>query len=844
MSSLPKFDNRARNALAVAQQIAIQLGHNYIGSEHLLYGILSQPQDGLPIQMAFIDNISNQDLLEIIRRQGLENYHKYKLSKNDEGSFLPEITEELQVCLDTSIQVAENNNYSYIGVEHLIYGILETVDSHGKKLMNLNDESQKKLQDVLDSIFDSYNKGIKSEEMRNGKKTKAGKGKDSALNFFSTNLNQKVKAEPDFFIVEREAEIDRMIQILSRKNKNNPIIIGEAGIGKTALVEGLAKKINSGEVPEWLEDKKILSLDVGNLIAGSVFRGEFEQRLKSILEETAKRGDVILFIDEIHTAVGAGGSGSHSGPDMTSIMKPALARGEISVIGATTEDEYNSTIRKDKAFDRRFQPIQLEEPSNSQTINILRRVKTMYENHHHSIFPDKLVDDLVDLSDKFLPTRRFPDKAIDVLDETLVRCRLQTAKEKSGRKEKEEDWAAIEKQILELIKQKNEAILNHNTELTQKFELDQKELESQLASLNIENKEIKKKSVVTKDILERVVSEMSGVALARISSDIFVQIKHMGAALNSQIFGQEDAITEITKALKRNYANVNPHKGPMASFMLLGPTGVGKTELVKVLTKELYGDPSKYLLKLDMSEFKEKHQISRLLGSPAGYVGHEEEPQLTKFLRKQPYSVILFDEIEKGHASNMDILLQMLEEGKITNAKGETVSCENTMIFMTSNLGKNKLNKFAAKLGFIDLNEEDEENYESLKKQVITEVERQIKPEILGRITGKVVFKPIGKTTMVHIITKELGILQKHMLKQGKSVTFADSVINHIADLADDKLEYGAREVKSLVAEHIQNEIAEFLLEHPKEMNFSVKAIKKEIKVTGKKSHDSLKQAA
>ena len=834
MPSMPKFDSRARSALSVAQQIATQLGHNYIGSEHLLYGILSQPQDGLPIQMAFIDNISNQELLEIIRRQGLENFHKYTLSKTEEGSYLPEITDELQTCLDTAIQVAESHNYSYIGIEHLIFGILETGDSHGKKLMNLTENSRDKLQGVLNSIFESYNKGIKSEESKNSRKSKS-KKKESALEFFTTNLNNKVQSEPDLHIVERDKEIERMIQILSRKNKNNPIVIGEAGIGKTALVEGLAKRINNGKVPEWLIEKQILSLDVGNLIAGSVFRGEFEQRLKSILEETAKRGDVILFIDEIHSTVGAGASGNSNGPEMTSIMKPALARGEISVIGATTREEYNSTIRKDKAFDRRFQAIALEEPDLKQTLNIVRGVKVMYENHHNSIFPDELLDDLVDLSARFLPERRFPDKAIDILDECLVRCRLNAAKRKKVTKGKEKDWQDIEKQILSLIKQKNEAILNHNNELSKKFEEDQKALEGQLSELNIANKEIKEKSIVDKELLERVVAEMSGVALARVSSNIYTQIRKMDSGIKSSIFGQEEAVDEIARALKRNYAGVNPNKGPMASFLLLGPTGVGKTELVKVLTKELYGDPNKFMLKIDMSEFKERHQMSRLLGAPAGYVGYEDEPQLTDFLRKKPYSVILFDEIEKGHPSNLDILLQMLEEGKVTDAKGESVSCEHTLIFMTSNLGKNKLNKFASKLGFIDLSNEEEEDYSALKKQVLGEVERHIKPEILGRVTGKVVFRPITKSTMRQIITKELSILQKHLLKQGRGISFSDSVVTHLTDLAGDKLEYGAREVKGLVAKYIQDPVAEYLLDNEKNDNIEVKVIKKKISISSKK---------
>ncbi|MEM1311866.1 MAG: ATP-dependent Clp protease ATP-binding subunit [Patescibacteria group bacterium] len=835
MSALPKFDNRAKNALAVAQQIAIQLGHNYIGSEHLLFGILSQPQDGLPFQMAFIDNVSNQELLEIIKKQGMEKTGDSKKSTQGKHVLLPEITDELQLCLDNAIKIAESFSYNYIGIEHLIFGILETSDSNGQKLMNLTDSSSKKLKDILNSIFNSYNQGAKSDDPKFSGKQSKSKKQNSALEYFTINLNQKIANETDFSIIEREKEVDRMIHILSRKNKNNPIIIGEPGVGKTALVEGLAKRINSRKVPEWLLDKKILSLDVGSLVAGSVFRGEFEQRIKAILEEVVEAKDVILFIDELHTVIGAGGSGNHSGPEMANILKPSLARGEISVIGATTEDDFRSSIKKDKAFERRFQPVRVEEPDLSQTVNILKGVKVMYENYHNTLFPDELLPTLVELADRFMPERHFPDKAIDLLDETLVRCRVVANQQVTGNKKSEKNWSEIEKQILDLIKQKNEAILNHNLELTQKFEEDQKKLEEELAVLNVKNKESKKASLATKEMLEKVVSEMSGVPIVRISSNIYTQIKSLKDSLDRQIFGQDEATTEITSALKRAYSGVNVNKGPIASFLLLGPTGVGKTEIVKVLTSELYGDPNKYLLKLDMSEFREKHQMSRLLGAPAGYVGYEDAPQLTEFLRKKPYSVILFDEIEKGNPENLNILLQMLEEGQITDAKGNKVSCEHALIFMTSNLGKNQLNKFASKLGYVDLVDESEATYESLKKQVLEQVEKSIKPEVLGRLTGKIVFRPISKTILRQIIYKELNLLQKHLLTQSRSVSFKEEVATHLIEIASEKLEYGAREVKALIARNVQDPIAEFLLDNPKSTNFEVSVKDKSVKVRNKR---------
>lgn len=845
MSALPKFDNRAKNALAIAQQIAIQLGHTYIGSEHLLFGILSQPQDGLPFQMAFIDNISNQELLEIIKKQGFEKFQQKPLNQEASKSLLPEITQELQNCLDSAIRIAEQFSYSYIGVEHLIFGILDTSTSHGQQVMNLTDSSAVKLKEILSSIFGSYAQGAKlmDDNTKANKKQPNFKNQNSALAFFTNNVNQKIANTDNFNLVERDKEIERLIQILSRKEKNNPIILGEPGVGKTALVEGLAKKINAGTVPDWLQNKRILSLDVGNLVAGSVFRGEFEQRIKNIIEEVIEAKDVILFIDELHSVIGAGG-GAGGGPELAGILKPALARGEISIIGATTEDEYRTIIKKDKAFERRFQTVRLEEPDLTQTINILRGIKPMYENFHSSILPDELVEPLVTLASRFVPERYFPDKAIDILDETLVRCRITANNEQEKQKNTEADWAEVEKQILELIKQKNDAIFNQNLELSKKFEEDQKQLEQKLSQLNKDSKEVRKFSVATREVLEKVVSEMSGVPLVRISSNIYTQIKNLQDAIDAQIFGQKEATTEITSALKRSYAGVNPHKGPIASFLLLGPTGVGKTELVKVLTQELYGDVNKYLLKIDMSEFKEKHQMSRLLGAPAGYVGYEDAPQLTEFLRKKPYSVILFDEIEKGHPENLNILLQMLEEGKVTDAKGNAVSCEHALIFMTSNLGKNQLNKFASKLGFIEPNEEDEADYAAIKKQVMDEVERSVKAEILGRITGKVVFRPINKSILAQILYKELSEIQKHMLKQGRSIVFKESIIDFLISRSHGKLEYGAREVKSMVAREIQDPIAEFLLENPTDSKFEVTVKEDKVIVKSKKTKEVVETVA
>jgi ATP-dependent Clp protease ATP-binding subunit ClpC len=834
---VPHFDNKAKNALVIAQQMAIQMNHRHIGSEHLFYGILSQPQEGLPFQMTFVSNVSNHELLDLIAKQGFDQFQQPQDPSKPNASFLPEITSELQDSIDSAIKVAEEFNYDYIGLEHLVFGILETPNAHGQKVIGLSQEAVNKLKEVLFNLFVSHNKPLPNLDVKTAPKPARPISKSvSALSYFTSNLNKKVESEKNFALLNRNAEIDRLIAILSRKNKNNPIILGEPGVGKTALVEGLADRINKGQVPIWLANKKIYNLDVGGLLAGSVFRGEFEQRLKVILEEVAAAKDIILFIDELHTAMGAGSS-NQNGPDMVNILKPSLSRGEISVIGATTDEEYRTIIKKDKAFERRFQPVRLEEPNHEEVNSIIKGIKPLYEAYHNTTFPEELTVDLVELADRFLPERRFPDKAIDLLDEAMVRVKINNAKQNSIGKEAEQDWIETEKQILAIIKEKNAALISNNSSLAQKLEEDQKVLELKIAGLNTQD--TKNNIKVTKEILEKTVAEVSGVPLVRISSNIFTKIKFMDETISTQIFGQSEALEQVTRSLKRSYAGVNPNKGPIASFLLLGPTGVGKTELVKIITRELYGEESKFLLKIDMSEFRERHSMSRLLGAPAGYVGYEDAPQLTEFLRKHPYSVILFDEIEKGHPENLNILLQMLEEGKVTDAKGQSVSCQHALIFLTSNLGKSQLNKFAGKLGFHNMTSKDDNDYENIKSQVMAEVEKNIKPEILGRLNAKIVFRPITSTVLKQIINKELGLIQKHLLKNGRSISFKPDITEFVAQKANEKIEYGAREVKNLVATWVQDPIAEFLLDNTNAMNMTVKAVNEKVIVTNVESKKS-----
>jgi ATP-dependent Clp protease ATP-binding subunit ClpC len=846
MATTPNFDNRAKDALAQAQQIAVQLKHRHIGTEHLLYGILSQPQDGLPLQINLIGNSSIESMLENMREFGLAKFQPKDEAPVRNDTVLPDITSEFQQALDTAIRVADDYGYSYIGIEHLLFGILDNPTSHGIDVMNLGKEGAEQLKQIVVKVFDNYAKTFSDQFgsmddsefgfSNPGRNPRAKKGGKSNLAQFTVNLNDKVAKEDKFKILERDKELERLVQIVSRKQKNNPIILGEAGVGKTALVEGLAAKINKGDVPEWMKNKKIMSLDLTAMLAGSIFRGEFEQRLKGILKEVEEQKNVILFIDEIHEILGAGGGGPDRGPEMSGMLKPALSRGEISIIGATTEQEYRQ-IKKNKAFERRFQPIRLEEPNITETIKILKGAKESYETHHQVTFPDKNLPYLVDLASRFIPERHFPDKAFDLLDESLVRARIDLAKN-SPTEQDTQEWSEIENNILQLIKDKNNAILKGEKQQAKDFEKEQKLLEQKLSELNKENKKTQQHAVVTKNILEKTTAELTGVPLIRISSNIFTQIKSLSESLKTQLFGQEEAIDRVTNSLKLSYAGVNPNTGPIASFLLLGPTGVGKTELVKLITKELYGDPEKYMLRIDMSEFRERHTISQLLGAPAGYVGYDDGARLPDFIRKKPFSVILFDEIEKGHPEVLNLLLQLLDDGRITDSKGETVDARNTVVFLTSNLGKNKLNKFASQIGFsTQISGEEEVEYAQIKEQVMSEVEKAIKPEILGRLTAKVVFRPISNSILTQIVLKELSILQTHMLKQGKTVHFSSKVVEFVVNNMQSKLEYGAREVKGMISQIIQEPLANYILDNPRQTNINLDEEGGEIKVsTTKKS--------
>ena len=753
-----QFDRLSRNAMNIAENLAKSLGHTYIGSEHLVYGILSQDINSSLIQINIKSPGENSFklLLENIKINAKD------VQKTDTSGSInnPVFTEELKSVLDNAIMVAMNYGFPKITIEHLFFGILVTPFASAKKILHINEEYASEMTEFFILHFEenfrkekNKNPGQASTPTPKGDapqpKGSQKNSKQSVLESFGFNLNEKFKKKGELVTTGREKELESIILTLSRKTKNNPIITGEPGVGKTALVELLAQKIANKDVPAWLQDKIIYNIDISSILAGSIFRGEFEQKLKNLIAETIAKKNIILFIDELHTVIGAG-TGMDKGLDMSNILKPHLARGELTLIGATTTDEYRTIIKKDKAFERRFQVINLDEPSMIETKNILLELKVNYEHFHKVKVGPEITNKIVELTSKYLPARFFPDKALDVLDEV---CALRKYKQSKGTK------------------------------------------------------------TVTFEDVNLVIAKMTGVPVEKLNESIFTKLLSLESKLNKEVFGQSDAVHRLTKALKRSYSGVTYHAGPIASFIFLGPSGVGKTQLVKSLSKLLFADGDKSMLKVDMSEMSEKHSISRLVGTSAGYVGYDDAPQLTEFLKKKPNSVILFDEIEKGHPQVLNLLLQMLEDGYITDGKGEKVSCKDSIIVLTSNIGISQYNAKSKSIGFS--NKDALIEFKTTKADILEQLAKTIKPEILGRISDKIVFNPISEDVVEEIIKHEISLLNNNLKKQDKSIIVTPQVIKQIALITSKDLDYGARDLKKTVQDALLDHLSEYVLEHP-----------------------------
>ncbi|MBO6232509.1 MAG: ATP-dependent Clp protease ATP-binding subunit, partial [Clostridia bacterium] len=664
-----KFTNRAQKAIEIANDIAEELGHNYIGTEHILYG-LSKEGNGVASRVLDNQNIDSEDILDKIEELiGRESQIDETLG----------FTPRTKRVIENAFLEARKLNYNYIGTEHLLIGILREGDSIASRiLLDLNVNIPKLYNEIIKVI----NEGEDELSNSDSKKSSSSKGSynsTTTLNQFGEDLTKKAEAGKLDPVIGRKEEIERVIQILSRRTKNNPCLIGEPGVGKTAVVEGLAQKIISGDVPEILKNKRVVTLDLTSMVAGAKYRGDFEERIKKALNEVKKAGDVILFIDEIHTIVGAGAA--DGAIDAANILKPLLARGEIQLVGATTLDEYRKYIEKDSALERRFSPVNINEPSPKDAVLILKGLRDKYEAHHNVKITDETIDTAVKLSTRYINDRFLPDKAIDLIDEAASRARIKTYTEPDSLKD-------LQAKLEEVGKNKEEAVINQKFEKAAELRDEEKKLKEQFEKEENKWKNKNTKSIIniTEENIAEVIASWTGIPAKKLTEDDNKKLKDLETNLHKRVIGQNEAVEAVAKAIKRGRVGLKDPNRPIGSFLFLGPTGVGKTELSKALAECLFGDENS-MIRIDMSEYMEPHSVSKLIGSPPGYVGFDEGGQLTEKIRRKPYSVILFDEIEKAHPDVMNMLLQILEDGRLTDSQGRTVNFKNTVIIMTSNIG-------------------------------------------------------------------------------------------------------------------------------------------------------------
>ena len=788
-----KFTARAEKALEIAQELAMELGHNYIGTEHILYG-LAEEGTGVASKVLTDQNLTPEVIKdEIIDIVGEAD----PIDDPDSLGFTP----RSKRVIESAFLDARRLGSDYIGTEHILIGILREGDSVATRiLMEANADPQKIYNEIVQ---------ILSEEgtQENSENKKAGKGsynQTPTLNQYGTDLTKLAsegKLDP---VIGRKQEIQRVIEILSRRTKNNPCLIGEPGVGKTAVVEGLAEKIVAGDVPETLKNKRVVSVDMANMVAGAKYRGDFEDRIKKLLKEVQKAGDVILFIDEIHTIVGAGAA--EGAIDAANILKPLLARGEIQLVGATTLKEYRKYIEKDAALERRFSQVIVQEPTEEETVQILQGLRDKYEAHHNVKISDEAIKACVDLSSRYINDRFLPDKAIDLMDEAASRLRMKSYMEPDSCK-------GLQDEIERLNKEKEDAIRTQEFEKAAKLRDEENNKKKELEKAKKDWKEKQSKNVLTlqdKDIQE-VVAAWTGIPVSKVSENESEKLKNLEANLHKRVIGQDEAVSAVAKAIKRSRLGLKAPNKPIGSFLFLGPTGVGKTELSKALAESLFGSEDA-LIRIDMSEYMEPHSTAKLIGAPPGYVGYDEAGQLTEKVRRKPYSVILFDEIEKAHPDVMNILLQVLDDGRLTDAQGRTVNFKNTIIIMTSNEGA-KLITDRKPLGFTTAAEEDKaKDYENIKKEVLGELKKDFKPEFLNRIDDIIVFHKLSQDDIKKIVDLMVQKVVKLMKAQNVDLTVDDKAKELVAKSGVDD-NYGARPLRRAIQTMIEDKVAEAILD-------------------------------
>lgn len=789
------FTERANEALNTAIETAQSMGHAYIGSEHLIIGLLRDSGGVAGTVLAQFGVNAGQ--IESLIKSTIGIGAPTVLTPND-------FTPRSKNLIETSIMLARSMGHSYVGTEHLLMAILKDPSSCAVQFLNeLGVSPQAVMEAIENSLGGSTGAGVSGSSGTSAK----GKSSTPTLEQFGRDLTEMAKQNKIDPVIGRQKEIERVIQILSRRTKNNPCLIGEPGVGKTAIAEGLALKITNGEVPELLKNKRIIALDLTGMVAGTKYRGDFEERIKTALDEVRKAGDVILFIDEIHTLIGAGSA--EGAVDAANILKPSLARGEIQVIGATTLDEYRKHIEKDAALERRFQPVTVGEPSEEEAVEILKGLRDKYEAHHKVKITDDAINAAVKMSARYIADRYLPDKAIDLVDEAASRVRLNAFTAPP-------DLKAMEDQLKSLSDEKAAAVNTQDFERAAKLRDEEKSLSEKLAEQKKawEEKNSRSTGEVTAREIAEIVSSWTGIPVAKISEEESQRLLNLEEELHRRIVGQDEAVSAVARAIRRSRVGLKDPRRPIGSFIFLGPTGVGKTELSKALAEAMFGDEDA-MIRLDMSEYMEKHTVSRLVGSPPGYVGYDEGGQLTEKVRRKPYSVVLFDEIEKAHPDVFNMLLQILDDGFLTDSQGRRVDFRNCVIIMTSNVGARQITDSVSSLGF-SVQEENtaaQENAanERIHKEVMAELKKTFKPEFLNRIDEIVVFNRLNQNDIREIAKRMLSGLQERVRSLEIHVTFDDSAIQAIADEGFDPV-YGARPLRRAIQSKIEDELSEQML--------------------------------
>ncbi|OGE79159.1 MAG: hypothetical protein A2751_05780 [Candidatus Doudnabacteria bacterium RIFCSPHIGHO2_01_FULL_46_14] len=785
-----KFSSRAKNALKTAQKISEELGYTYIGSEHLLFGIVVEFSSFA--SEVILKNKINEELLrmELIRRRKQPLFPEAK------------ITPDVKACLERAAIIAAKYQYQFIGTEHFLYGIVDSEDNEARRILTALGIEPREIKKNLLSIFENVSKfpdPVMRETPRIPDEPNMAGG---ALSYFTTDLTARANAGHIDPLIGRKDEVERLVSILGRRHKNNPVLIGEPGVGKTAIVEGLALAIKQRKVARNLLGKRILSLDLALMVAGSMFRGEFENRLKQVLEEIKESTDVILFIDELHTLVGAGAATGSL--DAANILKPALARGEIRAIGATTLSEYKKHIETDPALERRFQPIVVREPTPAEALEILKGLRPHYENHHGVKITEDALEEAIKLSVRYIGERFLPDKALDLIDETAAFHKMH-----HDQKNLDPGSENPQENLEYLVAQKRLAVLNRNFEKATVLRGQENVLLKNLDSAKKNETDKPPILEISKSHIAGSVARITGIPIEALRAADRSHLKNLEKRLKTKILGQDNAIKEISSAIRRSRAGISSATRPLGSFMFLGPSGVGKTLLAKILARELFGD-EKALVRIDMSELMERHNVARLIGAPAGYVGFEEGGRLTETIRRKPYSIVLFDEMEKAHADVFNLLLQILEEGELTDAAGKVVNFRNTLIIMTSNIGLSTFNKAARGFGF-DRDRKSKVNFEQTAEAVLDEVKTNLRTEFINRIDKIIVFEPIKAEELEKIAVLEMEKLKKQLSELGIHLTASQKTYEYLAKISFDP-EQGARKIRKNIQEQVEDLIAKKII--------------------------------